>query len=274
MKKYDILSDTTDVDENLANLIEPSKLPNAVISEKNEFAVAVDNISDEVVDQINKLTLITPKDVAELKKAQAFILQTYTDVRQYRPMVNKLTSVLTDGRFPTPDAKYWQCKAEAEVHFNELKRDTFKYNRAKVDVDELIYKIESIEGMLAGTYAVTQQFDPNLVGFDLQRLKIKLSHYQFELKQLEKSIKYRIEEVTDWHKIAKDYEGMCIYSTRDPNEHTPDTHFKMLMWQAENAKTDEEAEVFKEQLRTYQRLLNNKKAEENAKEAVNKAKGN
>lgn len=269
-KKYDVLKDTSDVDDNLNEIINtnPSKLPIATDSEENEFTNAVAEISAEVLNQVSNISLITPKDIAELKKAEAFILQTYTDVRQYRPMVNKLTSVLSDGRFPTADAKFWQAKAEAEVHFNELKRDMFKYDRAKVDVDEITYKIDSITGMLEGEHEVTEQFDPNLVRFDLKRLEIKRSQYIFEMKQLEKTIKYRIEEVTDWYKIANSYESKCTYSTRDPNEHVADTHFKMLMWQVSNAETEEEKKVFEDQLKTYKRLLNNQKAFENAQKAA------
>jgi len=272
-KKYDVLKDTSDVDESLDEIIKtnPKKLPIAADSEENEFTNAVAKISDEVMKQVSDISLITLNDVAELKKAEAFVLETYTDVRQYRPMINKLTSVISDGRFPTADAKFWQSKAEAEVHFNELKRDMFKYDRAKVDIDEITYKIDSIAGMLEGEHEVTEQFDPNLVRFDLKRLEIKRSQYVFEMKQLEKTIKYRIEEVTDWFKIASSYESKCTYSTRDPNEHVADTHFKMLMWQVQNAKTEEERNVFEDQLKTFKRLIGNQKAYDNATKAANNA---
>lgn len=270
-KKYDVLSEVHSIDDNLNEIIKATteQLPVAKQRGKDDFMNAVDSISHEVADKVQDCSLITPNDVARLKKAQTFLLQTYTDVRQYRPMINKLTTVLSDSHFPTVDSKFWQAKSEAEVHFNELQRETFKWQRARVDLNELDYKIESTEKMLGGSLTPVgdQTFDPNLVRFDLERLKIKRSQYEFEVKQLEKSIKYRIEEITDWAKIAENFEVNCQYDTRNPDSHLAETKLKMLTYQIENAEDEEQKEMYARQRDTLIELIKAKTKEIKKKES-------
>ena len=251
MQNDDILSEMHNINE---IILKSETLPVAKERDENGFMQAVDSISTEVADKIQDCSLITTKDISELKKAQAFLFQTYTDVRQYRPLINKLTTVMSNSRFPTPDSKFWQAKAEAEVHFNELQRETFKWQRAKIDLNELDYKIESIERMLETedeTKKLTpfDKYDPNLVKFDLQRLCVKRSQYEFEMKQLEKSIKYRIEEITDWSKVAESFELTCNYNTRDPDEHLAETKIMLLNYQIENCEDKEMKIKLTEQLK-------------------------
>jgi hypothetical protein len=186
-----------------------------------------------------------------------FIISSFTDVPMYRPMVTKITSVLTNEQFPTPDKKYWQCKNEAEVHFSEMVREVFKYRRAMVDLKEIEYKIDNITRALdRGTISPGEpNLDPKLVEFDLDRMHIKRETYIFEIKSLEKQIKYRIKEVTDWNTIAKTLEPSCKYSIKNYEDHAPETHYMYLKWHVEHAQTEEERKVYKAQLDTFDSIL-------------------
>lgn len=256
-KKYDVLNDVTNVDENLSELVNTKKLPDSPNPRDKDLSlIKADEHSGEIVDTIKSLSLIGPTDVKKLEEAKTFILSTYTDVPQYRPMVTKLTSVLTDGKFPTADKKYWQCKSEAEVHFNELCRSSYKHKRAVVDLEELDYKIKSIEDLLNESITPAGgNYDPNLVKFDLERLKIKRDQYEFEVKQLEKNMKFRIKEITDWHTVASYLEPQCRYSVKDYEEHVPESHYKVLEYRVEQANNEEERRIFQEQLDTFKNIL-------------------
>jgi len=226
------------------------------LTENNVLLNQSANLSNEIISKLDNLTLITPDDVKSLKEAQSFLLSTYTDVTQFRPMVVKLCSVLTNGNFPTPDSKYWQCKSEAEVHYNELVRAYNKYERALVDIEEIDYKIKSINVAIdKGLIKKEEQFDPELAKFDLKRLEIKRKEYVFELKQLEKTIKYRIEEVSDWHKISESLKGKLQYSPTLFKEHLPEAKFKQLEYKVAEAKTEEEKAIALDQLNTFKELL-------------------
>lgn len=229
----------------------------------NESANLVINITNK----ISQLSLIDVNDIALLKNAQSFLLETYTDVPQYRPMVKKITSVLTDNNFPTTDAKYWQCKSEAEVHFNELVRAFNKYDKALVDIEEIDYKIKSIDKLLNEEQITTEKYDPELIKFDKKRLIIKKNEYMFELKQLEKNIKYRIEEVTDWHKISENLKPSLKHKTY--NEHIAEAHFKKLESRVAMAKENQDAAahaIALDQLNTFKNILLKAAKEESEKQ--------
>lgn len=235
----------------------------------NTLAETID-IGDEVVHVLKSGALITEEEVAKLRKAQKFLLATFTQVPQFRPRINKLTSVLSDGTCPSMDAKYWQCKAEAEVHFKELQRETFKFRKALVDLKEINYKISSIKQLLSNDIIpADKKYDPELVKCDLERLQIKKDQYEFELKQLEKTMKYRIEELVDWDDIAGVLEDKCRYSTTDCSEHLPETHYKILVHRVKTSKTKEEKRIFEDQLNTFHKIVGGQKAREYAESDVN-----
>ena len=219
------------------------------------FVAKTGENSLSVVDQIRKMSLIEPSDIIDLEKSKAFLVSTYTDVPQYRPMVVKVASVLDDGRLPTPDAKYWQCKKEAEVHFNELVNNIYKWQLSQVDLEEMDYKIASLESLLTTPEQIKSDLDPILINFDLKRMKIKRERYEFNVKQLEKNIKYRIEEVTDWAAIAKSLEKDCRHSKTNAQEYGVESFYKRLEYEIENATDEKAKQSFENQLRTLKRLL-------------------
>jgi hypothetical protein len=219
----------------------------------NVLMVNAESKALDVVDKIKSLTLLTPSDATRLMRAQSFIISTYTDVPEYRPLVIKLSSVLNDGAFPTPDSKYWQCKKEAEVHFTQLVSEIYKYERAMVDVEEMDYVIASSNHSID---IKTEGIDPIKMGFEIRRLIIKRAEYLFNMKMVEKSIKYRIQEVVEWAAIAETMLAPnCKYDTKDFNAHIAENLYKKL--EHDIAESDDATAVtYKAQLSTLQRLIN------------------
>ena len=214
-------------------------------------------ISFEAIDTMKKLDLITPIEIQKLEEAQGFILSNYRDIPTYRPMVVKLVSVLNDKNFPTPDLKFWQCGKEAEVHFNELSRDYFKYKRSIIDLQEMDYKIDQIQKSFEKVIEPNEKADPNLLKFDMERLKVQRDQYEFEMKILEKDIKHRIREVTDWSIISKELSKTCQFSTTQYDEHAASSLLRSLEVSFSDPTIAEKDKVsIKAQLDTFKRLLN------------------
>lgn len=232
--------------------------PNVIKLQEFQAPTTITKTSEtayEVITEIKKLDLITSEEMSKFKEAQVFALESFRDVPSYRPMIVKLTSVLNDAQFPTTDTKYWQCKKEAEVHFNELTRDYFKYERSKVDINELSYKINEIDKMLSGKVTPNGEFDPFLIQFDKERLLLTKAQYEYELKLLEKDIKYRIQEVIDWAFISKQLESKCEFSTTSYQEHTIKGHILYIKSKLQDSKlTPEQKKSFQNQLNTFERL--------------------
>ena len=223
--------------------------------EDNFSLLKTKETNDEVLEQIFSLTLITPNDLKKFEESKEFLLSTYTDVPQYRPLLVKLVSVLNDTSFPTYDAKYWQCKAEAEVHYNEFNRELIKYKKGLIDIAEIDYKIKVLEKKLN---ELEKDTDPILVEFDLKRLFNKKEEYMFEMKQLEKKLKYRMEEMTDWAKISANLEEHCEFSTKVHAEHFSKSFIKSLESRINKSSDEKEKKMLNDQLNTFKRMVTEK----------------
>lgn len=119
----------------------------------------------------------------------------------YRPLPVKLFGVLNDTNFPTAEAKWWQCKVEAETHANELIRDIHDLELAKIELDKLKVILQRMESNRKTTKGRTTE-DIALIDLDIREQKVYISRKRFEIKQVEKRIRYRIEEVTEWKNIS------------------------------------------------------------------------
>lgn len=229
-----------------------------VKAEENPFVVGSTGKVFEVMEQLNKLSLVTPNEVATLERAQSFLLSTYTDVPAHRTYIDKCVGVLTNARFPTPDAKYWQCKKEAEVQFYELMRELLTYKKTTVTLKELLYKKEKAQEALT---ANKQETDPFFIQCDIERLEIAIVETNVNLKKIEKEIKFRIVEIGDWLSIAKEWEPQMKHSKDVFSEHNTQALFMFIESQMKDAKArgDQKSyDNFADQLQTFQTLLKRK----------------
>jgi hypothetical protein len=97
--------------------------------------------------------------------------------------------------------------------------------------------------------------DPILLGFELERLILKKEEYLFNTKKVEKTIKYRITEITDWAKISKSLESGCSHSTKNYGEHFVESFYKTLEYEIANAKDSETKRNFTSQLETLKKVI-------------------
>lgn len=217
----------------------------------NEVSTESRNILEVFKNQV----LINKDDIGALVNSKEFAISAFVDTPQYRPMVVKLASVLSDGQFPTPDSKFWQCKAESEVHFNELVRNIFKIESMRVDIEEIQYKIKTISGLIESNTIPPETGDIELAKFDLKRLYIKKESLEFELKLIEKNTKYRIEEVSDWCTIANNLVKNCKHDLHDKQKGMTEFLFKKLEYEISKASDEKTKLNLEDQLNTLKKLL-------------------
>lgn len=217
-------------------------------SSSNAFAVA---------DELNKISLVTPAEVAILKKAQSFLLSTYTDVPVFRSFMEKYVGVLTNARFPTPDSKFWQCKKEAEVQFNELLKAMLRYKSLNIDIEECVYKINDLNKKKE----LDNVEHPTLVQCDISRLELKLAEIKLHIKSVEKEIKYRIVEIGDWNEIASEWEGELKHSSSVYSQHELESMMKYLTHEISHAidkKDEKSSKILSSQLDTLKSFIQRK----------------
>jgi hypothetical protein len=221
------------------------------------------NRSLDILSDLHKISVVTENEIAKITQSKQFVFESYIDVPSHRTFVQKMIGVLSDDKFPTHDSKFWQCKKEAEVQYQELMRAFHSYQYGMVDMKEIIYKkSKAIESLSSPNFSG----DKTLVEFDIERLDIKFQEYAIRIKQFEKEIKYRISEIFDWFRISKELEPNMEHSSRDYAEHEVKTIFKKLEKAIENSKevgNDKALENFEGQMATLKRILSEK-----AKEAL------
>lgn len=168
--------------------------------------------SPSIVNMLSEVTLISDKEVQLFAESKQFIIDTYKSVPMYRPLVLKLFGVLNNSEFPTVDSKYWQCKVEAEVHANELIRDMHDAELQKVQLERANENLSKMSEIFK------TESDPRKkkeIEFDIREQNIMISKKRFEFLQLQKKIKYRIEEVVQWRQISQRLEKQQTFKNQN-----------------------------------------------------------
>jgi hypothetical protein len=161
----------------------------------------IPKVNQSLIELFAASPLINQKDIENLDAAKAFIVETYTSVPMYRPLVVKIMGVLSNKEHPTNESKLWQCKVEAEVHANELVRDLHDLEKIKIQIERNDYLLNKV--MVDKMASSQEEHVKAEIGFDMRQLAVTISQQKFELFQLQKRIKYRIEEVHEW-KVLND----------------------------------------------------------------------
>ena len=172
----------------------------SLISNTESLEKTIEKTSLPLVEMIAQETLIQQNDLKLLSESKGFIVDAYKSVPMYRPLVIKLFGVLNNSEFPTSDSKFWQCKVEAEVHANELIKDLHDLELQKIQIERAQFLLNKIVGKLN---VEKDEETKKEVEFDVREQRILISRKQFDMLQLQKRIKYRIEEVVQWRQISE-----------------------------------------------------------------------
>ena len=130
----------------------------------------------------------------------------YEKRQQWRTEIEIRFSVLNDGKYPTPAAKYWQAVREQSVFIQGLIEASFDHRRTLIDKEE-----------------AQQKFDAGELGtFELARLEIEIDEIDWKLVQIELAAKDRVRELLIWTRIKKE----CLKADPDFDTTSPNTHQK------------------------------------------------
>lgn len=233
-----------------------------VEASQNPFIKETHQRSLDILNDLNQLSLVTPNEVALLNEAKEFIKDCYIDVPSHRTLIQKNVGVLTDARFRSADAKFWQCKKESEVQFEQLFDAYINYQSVLIDIKELLYEKEiekqKIEEAEESHNTSNEVFDSNLSMFQIQRYDLKIQSLNMKLKKLEKEIKYRISEISDWYRIAEEWKPKMKYGENEYYKHELESLVNTLKAHMAEAKQKGDMKVFnsfKDQLDTLERIV-------------------
>ena len=142
------------------------------------------------VEDVKEFKLLIPELKDTWKKKQVF--RTETEMR---------FSVLSDNKYPTRAAKYWQCVREQNTHFENLMHLSFDARKNDVEIEKLKTKIKKEKDKL-----------------EKQLLQIELEEKVYSKASMELVAKHRMREVATWSKLKKEFHDGS-FDDKDVNTH-------------------------------------------------------
>ena len=202
------------------------------------------NIATKLETESKYLTNILDKeDVKDFKKLIPELQDTWMKKQMFRTETEMRFSVLSDNKYPTKAAKYWQSVREQNTHFENLVQLSFEARKNEVQIKKLQKDIK-------------KEKDP----LEEELKQIELEEKLYNKAQMELVAKHRMREVATWSKLKKEFDD-GNFDKADVDKHQ--AHSYMLRLQHQKATITpgtSQPEVFNVlgQLDTLERVIRDK----------------
>ena len=172
------------------------------------------NIATKLETESKYLTNILDKeDVKEFKKLIPELQDTWHKKQMFRTETEMRFSVLSDNKYPTKAAKYWQSVREQNTHFENLVHLSFDARKNEVEIKKLQRDIK-------------KEKDP----LEVELKQIELEEKIYGKAQMELVAKHRMREVATWSKLKKEFDD-GQFDKEDVNSHQAHSYMLRLQHQ-------------------------------------------
>ena len=172
------------------------------------------NIATKLETESKYLTNILDKeDVKEFKKLIPELQDTWHKKQMFRTETEMRFSVLSDNKYPTKAAKYWQSVREQNTHFENLVHLSFDARKNEVEIEKLQRDIKKEKDQL-----------------DKKMKQIELEEKLYGKAQMELVAKHRMREVATWSKLKKEFDD-GNFDKKDVNSHQAHSYMLRLQHQ-------------------------------------------
>ena len=170
------------------------------------------NIKELVDKESNNLhNLLDPNDVSAFKGMVDELRDTWTKKQIFRTETEMRFSVLSDMKYPTNAAKYWQCVREQNVYLEQLMILSFDYRRAEVKLKRLKQKLEK----------ETDELKKELLEIDIDQ-KI------YDKASMELTARDRMRELKLWSQLKKETDD-GTFDKQNVNTHQLESYHKIMI---------------------------------------------
>ena len=202
------------------------------------------NIATKLETESKYLTNILDKeDVKEFKKLIPELQDTWHKKQMFRTETEMRFSVLSDNKYPTKAAKYWQSVREQNTHFENLVHLSFDARKNEVEIKKLERDIKN-------------EKDP----LEVELKQIELEEKLYAKAQMELVAKHRMREVATWSKLKKEFDDNS-FDKQNVNTHQAHSYMLRLQHQKNTITPGtSQPEVFNVlgQLETLERVIREK----------------
>ena len=196
----------------------------------NEFNMNKEqrNIATKLETESKYLSDILDKeDVKEFKELIPELQDTWHKKQMFRTETEMRFSVLSDNKYPTTAAKYWQSVREQNTHFENLVHLSFDARKNEVEIKKLQRDIQ-------------KEKDP----LEVELKQIELEEKLYGKAGMELVAKHRMREVATWSKLKKEFHN-DQFDDKDVNSHQAES-YRLQLKHRQNTITPgtSQAEVF------------------------------
>ena len=157
------------------------------------------------------MVLLDKSQASEFKKMVPELQDTWVKKQMFRTETEMRFSVLSDNKYGTNAAKYWQSVREQNTHFENLMHLSFEYRKNDVEIEKLEHKI----------------MDSNEDKFEKKMAKIELEQKLFGRANMELVAKARMKEISTWSKLKKEFDD-GKFDKQDVNTHQAESYTHRL----------------------------------------------
>ena len=157
--------------------------------------------------------ILDVEDVKEFKSLIPELKDTWKKKQVFRTETEMRFSVLSDNKYPTKAAKYWQSVREQNTHFENLVHLSFDSRKNDIEIEKLQRDIK-------------KEKDP----LDKKLKQVELEEKLYGKAQMELVAKHRMREVATWSKLKKEFHDNS-FDDKDVNTHQANSYLLRLQEQ-------------------------------------------
>jgi hypothetical protein len=159
------------------------------------------------IKTIEAAGLLTDATLTQIAAVSSSIEAGFNARQRFRPRYLMETSVLNDMKFPTPDAKYWQCNVERDTHVHNLVMLSYDYREKGADIAILEDEVGHAD---TDAHAI--------------KLEIQIERDQTLLMYMRKEAAERAREILAWSEIMDELRPALQHGDTDPEAHMPTSY--------------------------------------------------
>jgi len=185
------------------------------------------------------MVLLDKSEASEFKKMIPELQDTWRKKQVFRTETEMRFSVLSDNKYSTRAAKYWQCIREQSTHFTNLMTLSFDYRRNEIEIKKIQRDIK-------------KEKDP----LERELKQIELEELLYNRAGTELVAKGRMREISTWSKLKKEFDD-GKFDKQNVNTHQAESYLARLEQQKLTlTQGSSQAEVFNilGQLETLKRV--------------------
>jgi hypothetical protein len=158
------------------------------------------------------MVLLDKSEASEFKKMVPELQDTWLKKQMFRTETEMRFSVLSDNKYGSNAAKYWQSVREQNSHFENLMHLSFDYRKNDVEIEKLEHKING---------------DPNVDKFEKKLAQIEIEKKLYGRATMELVAKARMREISTWSKLKKEFND-GKFDDKDVNTHQAESYTHQL----------------------------------------------